>query len=86
MKKSFLFVSCDEAQHLCDKAQYNEASLFDKIKLNLRLSWCRVTRAYYKRNTKLTKKINEANVDCLTPECKENMKKELEKAIKNQAS
>lgn len=86
MKKSLLFVSCEEAQHLCDKAQYDEASLLDKIKLNLRISWCKVTRAYYKRNIKLTEKIKESKVECLTPECKENMKKELNKVIQEQAN
>lgn len=85
-KKGLLFISCEEAQHICDKSQYDEASTWEKIKLNLRLSWCRVTRAYYKRNTKLTDKIKESNVDCLTPECKENMRKELDKAIQEQAS
>lgn len=83
-KKGLLFVSCEEAQYICDKAQYDEANLLDKVKLNIRLSWCKVTRAYNKRNIKLTNKLNEANIECLTPECKEKMRKELDKAIKEE--
>ncbi|WP_406684828.1 hypothetical protein N1F78_03655 [Seonamhaeicola sp. MEBiC1930] len=86
MKKKFLFISCEEAQHICDKAQYNEASLWEKIKLNIRLSYCRLTRVYYKNNTKLTKKIAESKIECLDPDCKKNMKNELDKAIKEQAN
>ena len=86
MEKRFLFISCEEAQHICDKAQYDEASLWEKIKLNLRLSWCRVTRAYYKRNTKLTKVINDSNVECMDQASKETLKANFEKALKDKAS
>lgn len=86
MKKSLLFVSCEEAKHICDKAQYDEASLLDKVKFNIRVSWCRVTRAYYKRNIKLTQKIEESKVECLTPECKENMKKEFDDVLKKHSN
>ncbi len=82
MKKSFLFVSCEEAQHICDKAQYDEAGLWEKIKLNIRLTWCRVTRAYYKRNIKLTKTVKESQVECLDIKDKDSMKKDFEKALK----
>ena len=73
MKKSFLFISCEEAQHICDKAQYDEAGLWEKVKLNIRLSWCRITRAYYKRNAKLTDVMNASNTECLEPKEKEAM-------------
>lgn len=73
MKKRFLFISCEEAQHICDKAQYNEASTWEKIKLNIRLSWCRITRAYYKRNTKLTNVVKSAKTECLDPKVREAM-------------
>ncbi len=86
MKKSLLFVSCEEAQHICDKAQYDEAGLWEKIKLNIRLSWCKITRAYYKRNIKLTEKIKESQVECLDVKHKNDMRKKLDQAIKDQAS
>ncbi len=65
MKKSFLFVSCDEAKHICDKSQYGEATSWEKFKLNLRLCWCKITRAYTKRNRKLTDAIDQAELKVL---------------------
>ena len=83
MGNKFLFVSCEEAKQICDKAQYNEATFLDKLKLNIRLSWCRVTRAYFKRNSKLTEVINASNADCLKPKernaMEEKFKEELAK-------
>ena len=73
MEKRFLFISCEEAKHICDKSQYNEATTWEKIKLNIRLSWCRVTRAYFKRNSKLTEVVNASNADCLKPNEREAM-------------
>jgi len=85
-KKSLLFISCEEAKHICDKAQYEEASFFDKIKLKIRVLWCHVSRDHSKRNTRLTEILDKADLKYLTPECKENMKQELDKAIKEHDS
>lgn len=65
MKKHFLFISCEEAYHICDKSQYGEASLWEKLKLNLRYIWCNFTRAYVKQNKKLTKAIHVSKIQCL---------------------
>ena len=65
MKKSFLFVSCKEAKHICDKKQYNEASVWERMKLSIRLSWCRFTKAYSKDNNKLTQVIKKSEINCL---------------------
>lgn len=80
MKKGFLFISCDEAKHICDKAQYGEASSWEKVKLNIRLSWCRITKKYYKKNTKLTKALNAYETKCLEPK----ERKELEVKFKEE--
>jgi len=81
--KSFLFISCDEAKHICDKAQYNEATSWEKFKLNLRYLWCHVTRAYVSKNKKLTKSIESSKIECLKnsekQELKEVFHEELEK-------
>lgn len=65
MRKNLLFISCEEAFHICDKAQYGEATLIEKIKLNLRYLWCRLTKSYVNRNKKLTHAIKIANVQSL---------------------
>ena len=73
---------CDKANHTCDKTQYKEASLWEKIKLNMHLIYCRACREYTNNNSKLTKIISKSKVECLDKDCKEKMKKDLETAIK----
>ncbi|MCL6295646.1 hypothetical protein [Jejuia spongiicola] len=74
-------IPCDEANHVCDKTQYKDATLWEKIKLNIHLIYCRACRKYTKNNTKLTKEIKKSKVECLDKKCKESMKKDLEHAI-----
>lgn len=74
-------ISCDKANHVCDKTQYKEASLWEMIKLNIHLIYCRVCREYTKSNTKLTNKLKESKVECLDNSCKESMKKDFNKAL-----
>ncbi|QLE00470.1 hypothetical protein HX109_02420 [Galbibacter sp. BG1] len=77
-KKNVFFISCEEAKHICDKVQYGEASLLEKLKLNLRLLWCRATKSYTKRNMKLTELCKEAQIKTLDEQKKSEMKKRLE--------
>jgi hypothetical protein len=84
MKKSFLFISCEEAQHICDKSQYGDASLWEKIKLNLRLSWCKITRAYSKRNKTLTNTIKSSKIECLNQNEQDQLRTNFEKQLTNQ--
>lgn len=65
MRKKFLFISCDEAKHICDKTQYGESTSWDRLKLSIRLSWCKYTKAYSTKNNKLTDAIQKADVNCL---------------------
>ena len=50
-----MFVACEEAMMCCDKQQYKEASLLEKIKLNVHVLFCRSCMAYSRNNNKLTK-------------------------------
>ena len=81
-KATKIFMSCDKALHTCDKTQYNEASLWEKLKLSIHLLYCKACRKYSANNGKLTELINKPEVDCLIkPEkekLQENLKKELE--------
>lgn len=81
MKKSILFISCEEAQHICDKKQYGEATGWERLKLGLRLSWCRITKAYSKNNNKLTQAIDKAEVNCLKNDERENLQNQFEKEL-----
>ena len=71
--KNKFFISCEEAKHICDKAQYGEASFWEKVKLNIRLSWCHITRAYSGNNSKLTKLIKKSKIEVIEQDKKEEM-------------
>jgi hypothetical protein len=83
MKKRFLFISCEEAKHICDKTQYDEASLWERIKLNIRLSWCRITRAYTKRNRKLTKLMKTEGIQVMSSSDKNSLQQAFSKELAN---
>jgi len=74
-------IPCDEANHVCDKTQYKNATLWEKIKLNIHLIYCRACREYTKGNTKLTKLLKKSRVECLDADCKKAMKKDFDKAL-----
>lgn len=82
-----LEITCDEATTICDKNQYGEATLFEKIKLNFHFLKCKICALYTKQNTALTKIYkNKAKTDqkasatlCMSDEEKEKLRKELEK-------
>ena len=84
MKKSILFISCEEAHHICDKRQYGEATKWERFKLGLRLSWCKITKAYTKRNNKLTETILKADVDCLKNDERQKLQEQFEKELAKQ--
>ncbi len=84
MKKRILFITCEEAQHICDKTQYNEATLLERLKLSIRLSWCRITRAYTKRNRALTNIVKTSNVDCLKDDERKDLQNRFEEELKKQ--
>ena len=81
MKNSILFITCDEAKHICDRRQYGEASAWDKFKLNVRLSWCKVTRAYSNRNKKLTEVINSCKTDHLNDKERTSLEKKFNEEL-----
>lgn len=77
-----LFISCEEATIICTKAQYNEATFLEKIKLNIHLLTCKICGKFAKQNTQLTKVCDKhlLEKDCkptLSEADKEVMKKEL---------
>lgn len=57
-----VFLSCEEANHTCDKTQYNDATILEKIKLTFHLAFCAACRKYTKNNAKLTSLFNKKPV------------------------
>jgi len=84
MKKSNkIFIPCEEANQNCDKSQYNEATLWEKIKLNIHLLYCRICREYSSNNGKLTKLMNRKEVGVMPSSEKNNLKQAFEKELSN---
>ena len=81
-KKNKMFILCDEASHNCDKSQYNEASFWEKFKLNIHLLYCQACRKYSSNNAKLSKIIKDSDVNCLDLKDKQEMKDCFEKELK----
>lgn len=82
MSNKFI-IPCNEANHVCDKTQYKEATLWEKIKLNIHLLYCNACRKYTKSNTKLTRLIVKKPIT-LDVSAKESLKAAFEKELAKQ--
>ena len=82
---NFFNIKCEQANEICNKAQYNEASISEKIKLNWHLLICKVCALYSKQNRALTKlykmkaKDSKHQKFCLDNKEKELLKEEINK-------
>ena len=79
MSNKFI-IPCKEANHVCDKTQYKEATLWEKIKLNIHLLYCKACRKYTKKNTQLTKLFSNKRVT-LDSSSKENLQAAFDKEL-----
>ncbi|MDG1397343.1 MAG: hypothetical protein P8P88_03060 [Polaribacter sp.] len=83
MFKNFV-ITCDEATTICDKNQYGEATLLEKIKLNIHFIRCKICRKYTKQNVRLTKifRVHSKSCNsikhCMNEEDKAALKKQME--------
>lgn len=78
-----LKLECHEANHICDKNQYKEASFREKIILTFHLIYCRACRKYTKRNTHLSKLMRNKKVSSMDNSVKENLQQSFEKELAN---
>ncbi len=74
-------LECHEANHICDKNQYKEATLWEKIKLNIHLIYCRACRKYTARNTKLTRRVKDPRVKTMNAVDKDLLKQQLKQEM-----
>ena len=76
-------ITCNDATTICDKAQYGEASFYEKLQLNWHLLACKVCALYSKQNRKMSdifrmKASNCKNETmCLSSKDKDNLKEQL---------
>ncbi len=73
--------SCDKAATICDKAQYGEATLIEKIKLRFHLLICKTCATHSQKNTKLTSLCQKANLRVLSDQEKSKIKQELQNKL-----
>ncbi len=74
-----MMISCEKAAVICNKTQYKEASVWEKIKLKFHLLMCKTCAKHSKDNTKLTSLCNQARLAALTEEEKKKMKESFSK-------
>lgn len=79
MSKKIL-ISCDEATQICDKNQYCEASVFDKIRLSIHNFLCKRCHLYSEQNSVMTK-LFKTHVHPEKEHLKENEKDALKKVL-----
>mgnify|MGYP000082504981 CR=1 FL=1 len=82
-QKNKLFVSCDEAKYICDKSQYSESTFWERLQLKMRYAYCHITRAYVKRNKKLSELIQDQQVTCMDATKKADLKIKFTEELQN---
>ena len=75
------FIKCEEAGHVCDKHQYEEASITEKIKLKIHLIYCSTCRRHSASNKKLSQLIEKIQLHFLSSKEKEQLKKAFEEEL-----
>lgn len=74
-----VLINCEEATSICDKNQYGEATLWDKIKLSLHLFMCKHCNSYSTQNKVITILLGKHLSPCEeTDKLSEKDKREIE--------
>jgi len=80
MKISILF-KCDHAAHICDKAQYQECSRWERSLMRLHHMMCRICREHSALNSKLTSVISNTFEHRLPPDQKDRIKARIDREL-----
>ncbi len=67
-------ISCDEAALICNKSQYREARLPEKLMLKLHILFCSTCSSFSKRNKKLSEMFGKAKLHVLSDSNKKQLK------------
>ena len=82
---SKLFINCDEATTICDKSQYGEASLMERIRLSLHLALCKHCKKYTRQNSLMTDVFKRFATPCEgSDQMPEEEKKNLEAKLRDE--
>ena len=76
-------MKCENANHVCDRNQYKEASFLERVKLTVHLIYCRACRKYSVRNNKLSDAIKISDLKSISKEDKNEIKERLHQEVSN---
>jgi hypothetical protein len=87
-QKEKLFYTCEEARFACDKKQYGDLTLWEKIRLKVHMFYCDYCRTYAKRNEKLSQLFKKVGIQAKTIKplddaTKVKMKESFDKELKS---
>ncbi len=74
-------ITCEQASIICDKVQYGEASLWERVQLWYHLIGCRNCSQYSIKNEKLTTLCQLAKLNGFSRLEKQELKQQLKKSI-----
>ena len=60
----FFKITCDEATTICDKSQYGEASIYERMQLSWHLVVCKICILYSKQNRKMSDILKLKSGNC----------------------
>ena len=67
-------MNCEDAQQICTKNQYKEASWREKVGLLMHILICKTCGAFSRKNTRLTRLCDQASLHAMSKSDKEHMK------------
>ena len=76
-----LFIDCQKAGHVCDRAQYSEASVYEHFLLRIHILYCTTCKEHSTRNQKLTQFIERANLQTLDEEERAALREMIEREL-----
>lgn len=86
MFKNFFLIDCSKAENCCDRAQYEELSSINKLKLRLHVFLCRKCKEYTSRNSKLTRLLKSSNLKTCSEKEKTVWKEQIKEELAKQNS
>lgn len=74
-------ISCDEAALICNKSQYREASLLEKLQLKLHILFCSTCSSFSKRNKQLSEMFGRTKLHVLSDSTKKQLKQQIRDSL-----
>ena len=72
-----MLINCEKAAEICDKAQYHEASIWQRVLLRTHHILCVNCRKHAVKNGKLTKLCSKAKLKTMDETKKQEIKQQL---------